>query len=135
MVSLDCACKQLYTYAHMQRGTDVLVKPCPVRALMPCVLQENNFKAVLESIRDLMTEHHAAMPDWLLDIFLGYGNPAAASYQNLPNALSTIDFKDTFLDEGHLRASFPGERWRAWNLTTGAWWVPAGCPAGVVTCV
>ena len=70
--------------------------------------QENNFKAVLESIRDLMNEHYAAMPDWLLDIFLGYGDPAAASYQQLPSALTSIDFKDTFLDEAHLRASFPG---------------------------
>ena len=85
-------------------------------ALTPCRPQENNFKAVLESIRDLMTEHHAAMPDWLLDIFLGYGDPAAASYQNLPNALSSIDFKDTFLDESHLRASFPGALMQARGL-------------------
>ena len=80
------------------------------RAPPPGLLQENNFKAVLESIRDLMNEHHAAMPDWLLDIFLGYGDPAAASYHQLPNALASIDFKDTFLDEAHLRASFPGTR-------------------------
>lgn len=69
--------------------------------------QENNFKAVLESIRDLMNED-TVMPAWLHDIFLGYGDPAAARYTNLPDTLDTIDFKDTFLDAAHLRASFPG---------------------------
>lgn len=54
--------------------------------------KENNFKAVLESIRDLMNEV-AIMPDWLEKVFLGYGDPAAAMYQNLPNQLRTIDFK------------------------------------------
>ena len=41
--------------------------------------KENNFKAVLESIRDLMNED-VIIPPWLHDIFLGYGDPAAAQY-------------------------------------------------------
>ena len=41
--------------------------------------KENNFKAVLESIRDLMTED-AAIPEWMHDLFLGYGDPADAQY-------------------------------------------------------
>lgn len=36
--------------------------------------KENNFKAVLESIRDLMNED-VIIPPWLHDIFLGYGDP------------------------------------------------------------
>ena len=58
------------------------------------VVQENNFKAVLESIRDLMNED-TVMPDWLHDIFLGYGDPAQAKYTNMPQdqLLQTIDFK------------------------------------------
>ena len=56
-----------------------------------CV-QENNFKAVLESIRDLMNEE-TVLPEWLHDIFLGYGDPAAAQYSKLPNTLRTLDFK------------------------------------------
>lgn len=57
-------------------------------------MQENNFKAVLESIRDLMNED-TVMPDWLHDIFLGYGDPAQAKYTNMPQdqLLQTIDFK------------------------------------------
>ncbi len=37
---------------------------------------ENNFKAVLETIRDLLNVPHVdkAVPDWLHDVFLGYGN-------------------------------------------------------------
>ena len=48
------------------------------------------------------------MPTWLHDIFLGYGDPAAAHWRNLPDPLPSVDFKDTFLDAEHLEASFPG---------------------------
>jgi intron-binding protein aquarius len=41
--------------------------------------KENNFKAVLESIRDLMREE-AVIPDWMHDLFLGYGDPADSQY-------------------------------------------------------
>lgn len=41
--------------------------------------KENNFKAVLETIRDLMNTN-CVVPDWLHDIILGYGDPAAAHY-------------------------------------------------------
>jgi intron-binding protein aquarius len=65
--------------------------------------KENNFKAVLETIRDLMNTK-MVVPDWLRDVFLGYGNPAAS--QNIESA-KTIDFVDTFIDSEHLRAAFP----------------------------
>ena len=41
--------------------------------------KENNFKAVLETIRDLMNTD-CVVPDWLHDIILGYGDPGAAHY-------------------------------------------------------
>lgn len=43
--------------------------------------KENNFKAILETIRDLMSSAAVGMaiPAWLHDIFLGYGNPASAN--------------------------------------------------------
>ncbi|XP_042485253.1 RNA helicase aquarius, partial [Macadamia integrifolia] len=69
--------------------------------------KENNFKAILESIRDLMNET-CIVPDWLHNIFLGYGNPSAAQWTNMANLLETVDFKDTFLDADHLRDSFTG---------------------------
>ncbi|OAY64326.1 Intron-binding protein aquarius [Ananas comosus] len=68
--------------------------------------KENNFKAILESIRDLMNET-CIVPEWLHNIFLGYGNPSAAQWTNMPDLLDMIDFKDTFLDADHLRESFP----------------------------
>ncbi|XP_077214352.1 P-loop containing nucleoside triphosphate hydrolases superfamily protein [Tasmannia lanceolata] len=68
--------------------------------------KENNFKAILESIRDLMNES-CIVPDWLHNIFLGYGNPSAAQWTNMPDLLETVDFKDTFIDANHLRDSFP----------------------------
>jgi intron-binding protein aquarius len=37
------------------------------------------------------------LPDWLHDIFLGYGDPGAAQYTKLPNTLRTLDFKVSLL--------------------------------------
>ena len=41
--------------------------------------KENNFKAVLETIRTLMNTE-CVVPEWLHDIILGYGDPGAAHY-------------------------------------------------------
>ncbi|KAM1064414.1 hypothetical protein ACFX2A_029060 [Malus domestica] len=71
--------------------------------------EENNFKAILESIRDLMNEY-CIVPDWLHNIFLGYGNPSAAQWTNMPDLLETIDFKNTFLDADHLKECFPDDQ-------------------------
>jgi intron-binding protein aquarius len=49
----------------------------------------------------------AIIPDWLHDIFLGYGDPGAALWHNLPGQLRTVDFKDTFLDVEHVERAFP----------------------------
>ncbi|KAI3873374.1 hypothetical protein MKX03_003243 [Papaver bracteatum] len=68
--------------------------------------KENNFKAILESIRDLINEY-CIVPDWLHNILLGYGNPSASQWTNMPDLLDTLDLKDAFLDADHLRGSFP----------------------------
>ncbi|XP_035237353.1 RNA helicase aquarius isoform X1 [Anguilla anguilla] len=69
--------------------------------------KENNFKAVLETIRNLMNTE-CVVPDWLHDIILGYGNPGSAHYSKMPNQIGTLDFNDTFLSIDHLKACFPG---------------------------
>lgn len=69
--------------------------------------KENNFKAILQTIRSLMNSEDTVVPDWLHDLFLGYGDPGAAQYWKLPTALDTIDFRDTFLDQDHILESFP----------------------------
>ncbi|KFV10446.1 Intron-binding protein aquarius, partial [Tauraco erythrolophus] len=69
--------------------------------------KENNFKAVLETIRNLMNTD-CVVPDWLHDIILGYGDPSSAHYSKMPNQIATLDFNDTFLSIDHLKASFPG---------------------------
>jgi len=68
--------------------------------------KENNFKAVLETIRDLMNTK-CVVPSWIQNILLGYGDPAMAHYTRMENQKRTLDFRDTFLDWHHLRASFP----------------------------
>ncbi|XP_043273212.1 RNA helicase aquarius [Venturia canescens] len=69
--------------------------------------KENNFKAVLETIRELMNTE-CVVPNWLHNIILGYGDPGAARYSRMPDEIPTMDFNDTFLDIDHLRNSFPG---------------------------
>ena len=68
--------------------------------------KENNFKAVLETIRDLMNIH-CVVPEWIINILLGLGDPDSAHYSQLPTTISSMDWKDTFLDFTHLKASFP----------------------------
>ena len=69
--------------------------------------RENNFKRILESIKSL-TLSAVPVPDWLQEVFLGYGNPAGASYTQLENRLESLDFRDTFVDWQHLIESLPG---------------------------
>lgn len=68
--------------------------------------KENNFKAVLETIRHLMNTV-CVVPSWLHDILLGYGDPSAAHYKRMPYQEKTLNFNDTFLDIEHLRECFP----------------------------
>lgn len=70
--------------------------------------RENNFKPVLESLEQL-TQSDAPIPTWLQDVFLGYGDPASASYKRLSSRLKSIDYHDTFLDWQHLIESLPGK--------------------------
>ncbi|KAK5653132.1 hypothetical protein OQA88_9231 [Cercophora sp. LCS_1] len=70
--------------------------------------RENNFKPVLESIKDL-TLSEVPLASWLHEVFLGYGDPAGATYKQLPNRIKTIDYRDTFLDWQHLVESLPGK--------------------------
>ncbi|ORX90723.1 hypothetical protein BCR34DRAFT_595073, partial [Clohesyomyces aquaticus] len=70
--------------------------------------RENNFLPILDSIRRLTLSDIPA-PAWLQDVFLGYGDPASATYKRLSNRLNAIDFRDTFLDWQHLIESLPGK--------------------------
>ena len=70
--------------------------------------RENNFKRILESIKSL-TLSDVPVPAWFQEVFLGYGDPAGATYAHLPNRLRTLDFRDTFLDWQHLKESLPNK--------------------------
>eukprot|EP01117_Protostelium_nocturnum_P000116 TRINITY_DN1019_c0_g1_i4.p1 TRINITY_DN1019_c0_g1~~TRINITY_DN1019_c0_g1_i4.p1 ORF type:complete len:1386 (-),score=536.20 TRINITY_DN1019_c0_g1_i4:27-4184(-) len=65
--------------------------------------KENNFKAVLETIRDLMNSE-SVLPDWLRDIFLGYGDPNSGSKERED---CTLNFNDTFLSGSHFIETHP----------------------------
>lgn len=104
VVALDSAQYQLDV--DSSTGSDAENVYETFNVLMRRKPKENNFKAILESIRDLMNED-CVVPEWLHDILLGYGNPAAAQWKNMPDLLDVVDFKDTFLDAQHLQDSFP----------------------------
>ena len=84
--------------------------------------KENNFKAVLETVRGLMAGTGSidrVIPPWLQPVLLGQGDPMAACYKSttlqeysrktvgVANPDAPLDYGDTFLSEDHLRASFP----------------------------
>uniref|UniRef100_A0A7S3R311 Intron-binding protein aquarius n=1 Tax=Dunaliella tertiolecta TaxID=3047 RepID=A0A7S3R311_DUNTE len=106
-VALDTAQYQL-DMNHMARVKGAEDMYGTFNLLVRRKAKENNFKPVLESIRDLMNED-VIIPPWLRDIFLGYGDPGAAQWRSLPieQRLRTVDFKDTFLNAQHLREVFP----------------------------
>jgi len=70
--------------------------------------RENNFKPVLDAIRQLVLSDSPA-PTWLQDVFLGYSDPAAATYKRMPNKLNKLDYRDTFLNWSHLVESVEQE--------------------------
>ena len=70
--------------------------------------KENNFKAILESIRDLINTNFV-VPEWLRDLILGYGDPNSANYRHIknPSPIASLNFNDTFISFDHLKESFP----------------------------
>lgn len=70
--------------------------------------RENNFKKILETMQSLALAD-VPLPVWLQEVFLGYGDPAGASYTRLESRLRAVDFRDTFLDWEHLIESLPGK--------------------------
>ena len=70
--------------------------------------RENNFKPVSESIKQLALSD-TSIPPWLQEVFWGYGDPSSATYKRMPNRLTSIDYRDTFVDWQHLVASLPGK--------------------------
>ncbi|KAK7856869.1 rna helicase aquarius [Quercus suber] len=99
-VALDTAQYHMDVSNIAEKGADDVYGTFNI--LMRRKPKENNFKAILESIRDLMNEY-CIVPDWLHNVFLGYGNPSAAQWTNMPDLLEMVDFKDTFLDADHLK--------------------------------
>ena len=71
--------------------------------------RENNFKSVLDTLKQLTLSEGMPIPDWFQDVFLGFGDPAAATYKRLANRLQSIDYRDTFLDWQHLTEALPGK--------------------------
>jgi intron-binding protein aquarius len=69
--------------------------------------RENNFKPLLDTVQKLVSSQET-LPDWLQEVFLGYGDAKSASYMSLEDKILSIDFLDTFLDWEHLKDSFPG---------------------------
>ncbi|XP_059617588.1 RNA helicase aquarius [Phlebotomus argentipes] len=89
----------------LQHGSDDVYEGFSI--IMRRKPKENNFKAVLETIRHLMNTE-CVVPPWLHDILLGYGDPGAAHYSRMKNQARSLDFNDTFLEIEHLKESFPG---------------------------
>lgn len=71
--------------------------------------RENNFKAVLDTIRDIINEN-VALPEWFHDLFLGYGDPDAANYFNIPERLKSINLGDTLQDVDHIKQTLPNAK-------------------------
>ena len=69
----------------------------------------NNFKAVLQTTRELLALAHMEqiVPAWLKNVLLGLGDPSAAHYSRVAPMTQTIDFTDTFVSARHVVEAFP----------------------------
>lgn len=97
-------------YGDMKDGVDCYER---LNLLVRRDAKENNFKAILETIRDLINTAAVgrAIPSWLQDIFLGYGNPTAANYRSLTTSVvEENNYEDTFLNAQHVKEAFPKAR-------------------------
>ncbi|KAJ3121537.1 hypothetical protein HK098_003602 [Nowakowskiella sp. JEL0407] len=63
---------------------------------------ENNFKSMQETIKDLMSGVNA-MPEWLADVFLGYGDPRMVGYEHIKMVQRAMNDGGMFQDFDHLR--------------------------------
>lgn len=78
-------------------------------------------QAVLESIRDSLNEQ-LVIPEWLVDIFLGYGDAGAAHYTQMNGLLRTVDFKvGALMSRGvrHMPVLAPSLQGRIWAGNVG----------------
>ncbi|KAK5108344.1 hypothetical protein LTR62_008373 [Meristemomyces frigidus] len=106
LLRLDAAAYHL-DRAHADAGKgDVLDS---INVVVRRTARENNFKPVLESIKQMTLSNDIPVPGWLRDVFLGFGDPASASYKRLPNRQSSMDYRDTFLDWQHLIETMSGK--------------------------
>lgn len=69
--------------------------------------EKNNFKGVLETIRNLINTKFV-VPDWLRSLLIGFGDPNEANPATLrdPDKPLLLDYYDTFLDFNHLVETF-----------------------------
>ncbi len=67
-------------YHDTQNGLDCYEK---FNLLVRRNAKENNFKAVLDTIRSLINSAAIgrAIPSWLTDVLLGYGDPLSATFR------------------------------------------------------
>ncbi|UYV62253.1 AQR [Cordylochernes scorpioides] len=105
-VWLDCNQYRLDMDEGLQKSEDVDIYGS-FSIILRRKPKENNFKAVLETIRDLINTQ-CVVPNWLENLLLGYGDPDSAHYSMMDNQLPLLDFNDTFLTYDHLVESFPG---------------------------
>lgn len=65
--------------------------------------EKNNFKGVLETIRNLINTKFV-VPSWLRNLLIGFGDPAEAHHSNLVDGSKDLelDYFDTFINYDHL---------------------------------
>ncbi|KAI4206841.1 MAG: hypothetical protein LQ346_000903 [Caloplaca aetnensis] len=103
LVKLDTAAFQTDTAGKSKGQPDVYES---INLVIRRKGRENNFRKILDTIKSLALSD-IPVPDWLQEVFLGYGDPTSATYNKLSACLDQIDFRDTFLDWKHLVESLP----------------------------
>ncbi|KAI5293203.1 hypothetical protein KEM52_005749 [Ascosphaera acerosa] len=104
LVDVDAVAYQADLARQRKGGIDVLER---LNLVVRRKGRENNFRSILQSLQAAVATD-TALPSWLHDTFMGFGDPRAAHHESLDSKLATVDFRDTFTSWQHLLDSFPG---------------------------
>ena len=75
--------------------------------------KENNFKAILNTLMEIMNTPKLSIPEWLEEMILGYGDAESEEFkqilrEKLHKEGKPLNFIDTFLDDDHYKEVFIG---------------------------
>ncbi|GJQ15923.1 hypothetical protein GpartN1_g7714.t1 [Galdieria partita] len=96
------------------QGLYIMDSPDHFNLIMRRKPQENNFRGVLDTLKDIFLHYSNYIPKWLLDIILGYGD-TESSFESFIG--KQINWEDTFISLSHMETCLKGMNIPSYSIT------------------